>query len=386
MASQYRSINGIKYERDLLNYAEKQDGRSMTKADADTLWENAMDGNKVTPTERRTLEYIMENFNMNDAAKTHLKAKLAGKDAEPKVQRKGSSYYKSIAGVQYDRELLEEAERRAAQRGGRLRFEDALHLWGKANDGPGVTPTEKRTLQYVGQQYRLEAEARQFLEKSLGIKIVPSLTNGGEDQPGFLKSIWNRITGQPSTDEKPQQQQHALQDDVPGAKRQRKDGPASSGPSGARALEDASNPDVPAAKRKRMDGPASADARPASSALQDSSAAEADLCPELRELLAKMSGDGAMLQLEYPEAPAPPVDAELVAQKAKASAEVERILKARSAEEVLGAGSKEDQRREFKRLALLLHPDKGLVEHDDARASLAMRLVQAALSRSRQGS
>merc|ERR1719326_2016121 len=142
------------------------------------LWEKAMDGNRVTPTERRTLEYVMDNFRMNEAAKALLKAKLSGDPQPARLQRKGTSYYKTIDGISYDRQLLEDAESRIAARGGFLSFDDALQLWGKANDGNGITATEKRTLQYVSHQHQLEAEAQQFLEKALGFTVTPSLSNG----------------------------------------------------------------------------------------------------------------------------------------------------------------------------------------------------------------
>jgi hypothetical protein len=395
MASQYKSINGIKYERDLLSFAEAANGKTMTRADAESLWEKAMDGGKVTPTERRTLEYIMENFKVNDAAKTYLKAKLDGKPAESRLQRKGSSYYKTINGISYDRQLLEEAESRAAAQGGFLRFEDALHLWGKANDGNGITPTEKRSLQYVGQKHRLETEARQFLEKSLDIKITASIQDGPslpalQNGIGFLKSLWQTVTGKRKQEE----------GDLPALLDEARSISSSSGAAGP--AQDAVP--APQAKRQRTNDSAAADTRPAG-ALQDASfrkepshrvaseSPEASLCPELRKLLSEMTGgnDGTLLQLEFPGAPeepsAPeePEDAELQAQKAKAQCEVERILKARDAAEILGAGSKEDQRKEFKRLALLIHPDKGFVDQDDARANLAMRLAMAAVGKSRQG-
>merc|ERR1719235_2339107 len=136
MLSQYRSIQGIKYERELLDYAESTiaGGRSITKEHATKIWDMALDGNRVTPTERRTVEYIVENFKMNEAAKALLKANLSGDVQPARVQRKGSSYYRSIDGVSYDRKLLEDAESLAAKRGGFLSFDDAVLLYGKASD------------------------------------------------------------------------------------------------------------------------------------------------------------------------------------------------------------------------------------------------------------
>merc|ERR1711924_298102 len=91
---------------------------------------------------------------------------------------------------------------------------------------------------------------------------------------------------------------------------------------------------------------------------------EDKLCPDLQKLLAELNGkgDGSILQLECPVAPPAAEEMERAAQRKKAQAEIDRILAARTASELLGTGSKEDQRREFKRLALLLHPDKGFVD------------------------
>jgi len=81
MASQYRSIQGIKYERNLLEAADllTASGRAISKADASKLWEKSKDGSKVTPTERRTLEYIMTTYKMHEAGSAHLRSLLDGK-------------------------------------------------------------------------------------------------------------------------------------------------------------------------------------------------------------------------------------------------------------------------------------------------------------------
>jgi hypothetical protein len=55
--------------------------------------------------------------------------------------------------------------------------------------------------------------------------------------------------------------------------------------------------------------------------------------------------------------------------------EVERILSARCAAEILGGGSRKDKRREFNRIVRLLHPDKGLVDPTDERAGRAYNLL-----------
>jgi hypothetical protein len=400
MTSQYKSIQGIKYERDLLEAAEAATsrGRAMSKADAESIWDKSMDGGKVTPTERRTLEYVVANFKISETGQALLKGKLAGElsVSDRGLKRKGSSYYKQIAGVSYDRQLLDNAQAMADAKGGVLSFEDALHLWGKANDGAGITATERRTLQYVSQQHRLENEAQQFFERSLGFKCQPSLTNGSnsagdlalqseslQPQPGFLQSMWRRFMGRSSNAESAESEAKRQKLETPwfGGPAALQDAPSTSAGGGSAAAQ-GSAPSLAAAIQDRS---SNACTRP-SSRVGENSCPEADLRPELQLLLSEISGDKdkQILQLECGAAPCSQEDAVLAAQRANAKQEVERILTARTAEEILGRGSKDDQKREFKRLALLLHPDKGLVEADDARASLAMRLAMAALNRTRR--
>lgn len=410
MASQYKSIQGIKYERDLLEAAELATarGRSMTKADAANLWEKAMDGNKVTPTEARTLEYILSNFKVQEAGKLHLRALLDGKSGtQARLARKGSSYYKTMNGVSYDRALLDEGASLAAKNGGVLSFKHALHLWGKANDGAGVTECEKRTLQYISQQHRLEIEAKEFFEKSLDLSIGSNRLALKDSATGLLKSLWHRVTGRAS-DRPPLAELPAPplteREPAPDAKRRRVDAPSSSEMTAMGALSDApavnsigaqQNAPIPSSTDRSLR------VSPAGSATQTEKSQkrkfpevtspihishEQNLQPELQRLLSEIMGgsQGQMLQLECPAAACSPEEAELAAQRAKAAAEVARILEARTAQEVLGGGSKEEQHREFRRIALLLHPDKGFVDHDNQRANLAMRLAVAAHNRSRR--
>jgi hypothetical protein len=68
-------------------------------------------------------------------------------------------------------------------------------------------------------------------------------------------------------------------------------------------------------------------------------------------------------------------------QEQQASAEIDRILSCRTESDILGPGSLSQQQREFHRIALLLHPDKGLVSAGDERAGVALRLIFAARRR-----
>eukprot|EP00931_Biecheleriopsis_adriatica_P096779 TRINITY_DN7046_c0_g1_i2.p1 TRINITY_DN7046_c0_g1~~TRINITY_DN7046_c0_g1_i2.p1 ORF type:complete len:278 (-),score=49.10 TRINITY_DN7046_c0_g1_i2:64-846(-) len=62
--------------------------------------------------------------------------------------------------------------------------------------------------------------------------------------------------------------------------------------------------------------------------------------------------------------------------KREAEAEVKRILSSRgTVRDILGEGMIQDQKREYRRIALLIHPDKNLVSGD--KANFAYRLLNA---------
>ncbi len=68
----YVQIDGVKYEKELLDLAKEQTtGRGNTRISKDevvALFESAADGNKVTETEKRTLQYIRDNNTFTDAS------------------------------------------------------------------------------------------------------------------------------------------------------------------------------------------------------------------------------------------------------------------------------------------------------------------------------
>lgn len=68
----YQSIDGVQYEKELLDLAKqhttgKGEGK-LSKDEVADLFKSASDGQGVTDTERRTLEYIRKNFEFTDAA------------------------------------------------------------------------------------------------------------------------------------------------------------------------------------------------------------------------------------------------------------------------------------------------------------------------------
>ncbi len=77
---QYRTVNGILYERKLLEAADKMMGvrskNGISLREAKRLYVIALDHGFVTEIERRTLEHILGNYKMDDDAKVWLGGRI----------------------------------------------------------------------------------------------------------------------------------------------------------------------------------------------------------------------------------------------------------------------------------------------------------------------
>ncbi|MDX2505506.1 MAG: hypothetical protein QNL62_13665 [Gammaproteobacteria bacterium] len=77
----YQMIDGVKYEKELLDLAKehttgKGEGK-LSKDEVADLFKSANDGQGVTDTEKSTLEYIRNNFEFTDAAAKDFDAAFA---------------------------------------------------------------------------------------------------------------------------------------------------------------------------------------------------------------------------------------------------------------------------------------------------------------------
>merc|ERR1711865_831661 len=72
-----------------------------------------------------------------------------------------ASYYKVIEGVKYDRKLLYMAEGFAT--GNQISYPEAKQLWASAEDGKGVTDTERATLAYAMKEIKFSEKAATFM-------------------------------------------------------------------------------------------------------------------------------------------------------------------------------------------------------------------------------
>jgi len=77
----YQSIDGVQYEKELLDLAKQhttgQGEGKLSKDEVADLFKSASDGQGVTDTEKRTLEYIRKNFEFTDAAAKDFDAAFA---------------------------------------------------------------------------------------------------------------------------------------------------------------------------------------------------------------------------------------------------------------------------------------------------------------------
>jgi hypothetical protein len=156
--SYYKVIDGEKYDRALLEAVEAfaSDGQ-IGYPEAKQLWKDAQDGKGVTDIEKATLKYAMKTYKFTDKATNFVKVYMeAGAH---------KSYYKVIDGVKYDRALLEEVEKAAAD--GQVSWREAKELFDSASDGKGLTGTEKDTLEYALKNLKFTDKARSYLEGQL---------------------------------------------------------------------------------------------------------------------------------------------------------------------------------------------------------------------------
>jgi len=156
--SYYKVVDGVKYDRALLEAAEgfATDGQ-VGYPEAKQLWKDAEDGKGVTDVEKATLQYAMKTYKFSAKAAAFLTTYLAA--------GKHTSYYKVVDGVKYDRELLESAQKAAAD--GQVSWREAKQLLEDASDGKSLTGTEKATLEYALKTLKFTDKARTFLEGAL---------------------------------------------------------------------------------------------------------------------------------------------------------------------------------------------------------------------------
>jgi nucleoid-associated protein YgaU len=90
VSSYYKKINGRNYDKAMLDIAGKSvkgkgDGR-ISLADSRSIVKQISDGGKITDIEKRTLNYILENYTLTETALKHIEKSLAD-FLEPEMKR-----------------------------------------------------------------------------------------------------------------------------------------------------------------------------------------------------------------------------------------------------------------------------------------------------------
>lgn len=166
----YIKIGGVHYKAKLLLRAKEfAKTGPLGLPEVEELWKSAQDGPGVTTTERRTLERIMQSHAVSTDALAFLAARLDGEHHAPSSHVGGKAGGKGgkIGKVRQEKDLLRLAE--AHSRDGSICLYAAQVLWRSAMDGPGVTDTERRTLEHIMATYAVDEEAKMFLLHKLSL-------------------------------------------------------------------------------------------------------------------------------------------------------------------------------------------------------------------------
>ncbi|MCL1833865.1 MAG: LysM peptidoglycan-binding domain-containing protein [Leptospirales bacterium] len=107
MSSYYKKINGQSYDREMLEVADrsvagKGDGR-ISLSDSKEIIKKAKDGGRITDTELRTLNYILEKYHLTEPALKYIEESLSD---ELVLKDKGASDQKKPANLKKENKSL----------------------------------------------------------------------------------------------------------------------------------------------------------------------------------------------------------------------------------------------------------------------------------------
>jgi len=135
VASYYKTIDGIRYDRSLLELAERLtagrgDGR-ISQEDAEQLWERAQDGSGATVTELRTLRYLLEIQHFTDAARAQLQARLPSINSDQDYLKMIRELANEFGAERLDiqRFLADEIQKQEQLPGNQVKFEKAIRTF-----------------------------------------------------------------------------------------------------------------------------------------------------------------------------------------------------------------------------------------------------------------
>lgn len=171
-AAKPAKVDGEMHDPEILELAKLASG-NISLGLAEKIWAAATDGSVVTATERGSVEKVMKEHSFDDDAKSFLMKMLAAHEKKDpshlvptQILSLSKGQYKTIMGLRYEKELLNIAI--AATLGGKsIDVNTVEKLWTSALDGPGITPTEFRTLEYIAANYKCDGDAREALQEKL---------------------------------------------------------------------------------------------------------------------------------------------------------------------------------------------------------------------------
>lgn len=156
-------------KKDLMKLAAKfEEGQGCTAVisydEAHQLWRAASDGPGVTQNEYFTMAKILDEFKFTKKARIYL-------DSLVTKHCSGTSMYKTVAGVKYDRSCLDLAD--FLYKDNKIDLADAKLLWIDVEDGNVVTEVEKRTIEYVRDNMTHTDGAKNFFKEKLDAWVAP---------------------------------------------------------------------------------------------------------------------------------------------------------------------------------------------------------------------
>mgnify|MGYP001768005355 CR=1 FL=1 len=114
-----------------------------------------------------------------------------------------SSYYKKINGKNYDKSMLDIADGSTKRKGdGRISLADSKKIIKIIKDGGKITDIEKRTINYILENYKLTETALDHNEKTLSDNINTDIKTKPENESGKSEELNPTKTVYPKADKK----------------------------------------------------------------------------------------------------------------------------------------------------------------------------------------
>lgn len=193
MASYYKIINGIRYDRSLLELGESLtkghgDGR-ISRKDAEQLWQQAQDGKGLTDTEKRTLEYLLEHLKWTETGEAWITEQLDGVlvSFEKGIQQIVQEGF-DLTGLQVD--IPEALAEQQEEYGGNVTFQQALAaaLYSFLNDGSDYESPRLLVQEVHGifpdnspqWQEQLDQKLREYMRQGV-LTLIPEFDPNDED-------------------------------------------------------------------------------------------------------------------------------------------------------------------------------------------------------------